>query len=138
MRASEKTVKKKHLNHVAKKEGNNAGFVQVISELPGPSVQEMLKDEEFHPKTLISVERAVRMFSSFFIFFPRSKITCYGATRAVQKLFWIRWRTYWWLVVLMSLVSFNGGRLHRADEVGLGIRALPQCHFRFRESVDVQ
>merc|ERR1719487_1352195 len=32
---------------------------QVISELPGPSVQEMLKDEEFHPKTLISVERAV-------------------------------------------------------------------------------
>ena len=69
MRASEKTVKKKHLNHVAKKEGNNAGFVQVISELPGPSVQEMLKDEEFHPKTLISVERAVRMFSSFSYFF---------------------------------------------------------------------
>jgi hypothetical protein len=32
---------------------------QVISELPGPSIQAMLKDEEFHPKTLISVERAV-------------------------------------------------------------------------------
>merc|ERR1719161_3035682 len=32
---------------------------QVIAELPGPSIQAMLQDEEFHPKTLISVERAV-------------------------------------------------------------------------------
>merc|ERR1719197_1037769 len=29
---------------------------QVISDLPGPSIQAMMMDEEFHPKTLISVE----------------------------------------------------------------------------------